>query len=264
MTHKARKRAISAQFDTAHEYDRAARIQKICATQLAKIIAHHYSLSAPHRILELGCGTGFLSTELCKLFPQTPLCITDLSPGMLTRAQRALHHHHTISFHVMDGEHPFTQWPPPHTPPFNLITSSLCWQWFTDRPAALRRLTDLLAPGGCLIVSTLLNHSLDEWRESCHATQISCGVPHYPTRDQLQHEWPTTGQGTWTDTTLTDPVASARHFLKDLRHIGASLPHTDHTPSQNRSLRHAMQWFDAHHRAVSYHIGFGFFKKAIS
>lgn len=257
-----RKTAIAAQFDAADHYDQAARVQRRCATQLTQHIATATAQHPPRRILELGCGTGFLSAQLLTIFPQATLCATDLAPAMLQRTRARLGDDKRVSYRLMDGEHPETDWAEPAHPPFDLITSSLCWQWFTDRPKALQRLCALLAPGGKLMVSTLLEHSLQEWRESCHATQTVCGVPIYPSRTQLEREWPDGGTGHWTDSILTDSVPSARIFLRELRQIGASLPQEGHTTLQGQSLRRAIRWFDDHHRTVRYHIGYGLFEKA--
>lgn len=257
-----RKTAIAAHFDAAHHYDDAARVQRRCAEQLAQRIRHHFPAHAPLRFLELGCGTGFLSAALLTAFPNATLCATDLSPAMLQRARTRLGTSDRVCFRVMDGEHPGTDWDhDPHAPPFDVITSSLCWQWFTDRPAALNRLCTLLNPGGHIIVSTLLEHSLHEWRESCAATHTPCGVPIYPSHTELEREWPHGGRGIWEECYIHDPVPSARIFLRELRQIGASLPQPNHRPSHGHVLRKAMQWFDDHYHSVCYHIGYGIFEK---
>lgn len=256
-----RKSAIAAHFDTAHRYNDAARVQKRCADHLAQRISAHLSQHTKHRILELGCGTGFLSAHLLARFPHATVCATDLSSAMLNRAKDALGHENRILFQLMDGEHPNTNWKTPHTPPFDLITSNLCWQWFADRPGALQRLCALLKPGGYIILSTLLEQSLHEWRDSCVSTNTACGVPQYPSRAQLEHEWPCTGTGQWHEEFLSDPVPSARVFLQELRQIGASLPRLDHQPAQGLSLRRAMRWFDNRHHTVCYHVGYGIFQK---
>ncbi|MXV43693.1 methyltransferase domain-containing protein [Saccharibacter sp. 17.LH.SD] len=258
-----RKSSIRDRFNSAIHYDQAARVQKRCATHLAQDSYTYCAPSPPQRILELGCGTGFLTSELRHLFPNASICATDLSPDMLKRTDERLGSSPNVFLRIMDGEFPHTDWPSSHHPPFDLITSSLCWQWFTDRPAALKRLIPLLAPGGCFVIATLVQDSLKEWRESCLATHIPCGVPDYPSLKLLNQEWPLDGTGLWEEHLLTDPVPSARHFLRDLRRIGATLPQNSYLPTRGLGLKQAMQWFDDHHHAVTYHIGFGFFRKNV-
>ncbi|MCL1514277.1 methyltransferase domain-containing protein [Parasaccharibacter sp. TMW 2.1891] len=253
-----RKTDIAARFDAAHDYEQAAFIQKQCARMLAGRICQSHLLHPPRRILEFGCGTGLLSRELVTAFPQAELHLTDLAPAMLDRVRRTLAPlPATVHLYVMDGEHPQ---PRDETGGgFDLITSSLCLQWFEDRAGAFRDLVALLRPGGRLMVSTLLAGSLHEWQESCEAAAIPCGVPDYPTLTQLQQDWPPGGHGQWDACPLHDPSPSARHFLKGLRMIGASLPKNGHQPTLG--LRRAMRHFDSHFDHVTYQAAFGAFQK---
>ncbi|MCX8667205.1 methyltransferase domain-containing protein [Acetobacteraceae bacterium B3987] len=257
----SRKTSIAARFDAAHDYEQAAFVQKQCARMLAERIRNHHTPQSPRRILEFGCGTGLLSRELVSSFPEAEFHLTDIAPTMLDRTRRHLAQlpvaPTALHMYVMDGENPQPQGIPDEG--FDLITSSLCLQWFEDRTRAFSRLVSLLRPGGWLMVSTLLEHSLHEWQESCKATTIPCGVPDYPSLTQLQKEWPTGGDGKWDIYTLHDPAPSARHFLKGLRMIGASLPRDGHRPTHG--LRRAMHHFDSHFNHVTYQVAFGIFQK---
>ncbi|GAN91461.1 biotin synthesis protein [Gluconobacter frateurii M-2] len=249
-----RKHQIAQRFNAAQDYDAAADIQYRCAELLAERIRKELALSHPSRILEFGCGTGFLTEQLSATFPDSPLIATDLAPGMIARAQERLTDR-PVTFRIMDGEHPDVDGP------FDLIASSLCFQWFEDRHAALQRLCKRLAPGGSLMLTTLLPGSLREWRSSCEHERASCGVPSYTEASTLQQEWPDGGSGTWSVMTLHDPVPSARVFLNKLRQIGASLPQPGSTPANLGALRRAMRHFDRHHQTVTYRIGLGIFRK---
>ncbi len=253
-----RKTNIAARFDAAHEYEQAAAIQKQCAQMLAERIRQRHATQSPCRILEFGCGTGLLSRDLVSAFPDAEFHLTDIAPAMLERTRQHLASlPTTVHLYVMDGENPQPQGRPDEG--FDLITSSLCLQWFEDRARAFHRLTSLLRPGGWLMVSTLLKGSLHEWQESCEAAAIPCGVPDYPSPMQLQEDWPSGGSGIWETHSLHDPAPSARHFLKGLRMIGASLPRRDHRPATD--LRRAMRHFDRHFDHVTYQAAFGFFQK---
>lgn len=254
----SRKTSIAARFDAAHDYEQAAAIQKQCARMLAKRIRQRHATQPPHRILEFGCGTGLLSRELVSAFPEAEFHLTDIAPAMLERTRQHLAPlPATVHLYAMDGENPQPQEAPPGG--FDLITSSLCLQWFEDRAKAFRDLVALLRPGGRLMVSTLLAGSLHEWQESCEAAAILCGVPDYPSLARLQEDWPSDGSGVWEPCSLHDPAPSARHFLKGLRMIGASLPRDGHRPTHG--LRKAMQHFDSHFDHVTYQTAFGVFQK---
>ncbi|MFT8977998.1 methyltransferase domain-containing protein [Gluconobacter oxydans] len=250
-----RRNSIAARFDAAEDYDAAAHIQRRCATTLMDRIRTATANDAPASILEFGCGTGFLTAQLADHFPQASLLATDLAPGMIARARQRLSDE-TIRFHVMDAEHPDV------SGPFDLIASSLCLQWFSNRSDGLRRLCGLLVPQGRLMVTTLLQGSLGEWKQACLAEGAPCGVPDYPSAQTVQTDWPTDGVGTWEVLTLQDPVDSARDFLRGLRQIGASVPRAGSTPAGIAALRRAMRHFDRTHSSVTYQIGIGTFVKS--
>lgn len=250
-----RRNSITARFDAAEGYDAAAHIQRRCATALMARIATATAKQPPGSILEFGCGTGFLTQALAAQFPQAHLLATDLAPGMIERARHRLSEQ-SVRFQIMDGEHPDV------AQPFDLIASSLCLQWFSDRRAGLRRLCDLLAPGGRLMVTTLLQGSLEEWKQACTVEKAPCGVPDYPSVTAVEADWPDSGMGTWEVLSLPDPVDGARAFLRGLRQIGASLPRRDSTPASAAAMRRAMRHFDRTACSVTYQVGIGIFVKA--
>jgi len=240
---------IAARFDTAEHYDQAARVQAFTAIALAQRIASRVTPdNPPRRILELGCGTGALTRLLRGLFPAAEITAIDLSPGMIARAARAVP---DICYHVMDAEHPTLPGP------FDLICSSFCMQWFSNREAAFRRLAHLLAPGGRLEVTTLAEGSFAQWREACAAQSLPCGFPDYPTARTLVAELPPSLQGEWSLETQRDPVGSARAFLLDLKKIGATTPKEASRKLTAPELRRVMQHFDRMTNEMDYQIAFG-------
>lgn len=254
-----RKDAIAARFGAARDYDAAAAVQRRSASLLAARLREATGVLPPGRILEFGCGTGLLTRHLRANFPRSTLLATDLSPAMLDRARETVRGTAGgTTFRVMDGEYPDAEGP------FGLIASNLCFQWFTDRRGALERLAALLEPGGVLAVTTLLEGSLSEWRDSCAAECVPCGVPDYPPAAVLEAEWPRGGAGRWEALTLRDPVPDARGFLAGLRRIGASLPREGARRADAAGLRRAMTRFDSVHDSVTYRIGLGLFRKDLS
>jgi len=67
-------------------YDKTASCQRHVAEKLAGLVFKHGRASATGmKILELGCGTGFLTEKLFEKFPACEFTITDLSKRMLSR-----------------------------------------------------------------------------------------------------------------------------------------------------------------------------------
>ena len=221
---------LAASFGEAHAYDRHAAAQQAVANQLATRIAAAPLTAAP-RVLEVGCGTGFLGEALLPLLPDATWTMTDLAPAMLERARMRLGARHTITYRPMDGEHPDLPGP------FDLIVSSLAVQWFGDLAAGLGRLASLLAPGGLLAFSTLVEGSFAAWR-AAHG-DLPCGVPTYPSAQALQ------AMGCDVDIIEVPVEGSAAAFLRHLRGIGARLPREGYRPLSPRQLHQVMRRYDA-------------------
>ncbi|GBR37362.1 biotin synthesis protein [Neoasaia chiangmaiensis NBRC 101099] len=246
---------IAQRFDEASGYDTAARIQKRCAMELADRIRRIFCGKSPKRILEFGCGTGFLTAELVRLFPHAEIVATDIAPGMIRRAQSRLHVPN-VRFEVMDAQRPKPDGR------FDLICSSLCLQWFTDRALGLARLASQLSAAGRLMVTTLARGSFDEWRKACDTERVPCGFPTYPEPDALASDWPVNGHGKWDVVDLRDTPADGMTFLRELRDIGATTPAL-HSRSAGIALRRVIRRFDSTMSGVTYKIAFGDFERHI-
>ncbi|KAF2765327.1 S-adenosyl-L-methionine-dependent methyltransferase [Teratosphaeria nubilosa] len=73
----------------SHDYDRTEQLTKPPAISMVEL-AHQLSPLDGNSasVLELGCGTGFLTMELAHRFPDTPILATDISEGMLEKVKR--------------------------------------------------------------------------------------------------------------------------------------------------------------------------------
>jgi SAM-dependent methyltransferase len=170
-----KQRMIRA-FDAAAGYDEAAAIQQQVAASLARRIAA-LPLLGHARILEVGCGTGLVAAALPRLPDRADWLMTDVSAAMVRRARQRFQGRAGFRFAILDAENPQFE---TEEGPFDLVCSSLAAQWFEDLPQALERLLRLLKPGGHLLVSTLAEGSLVEWR-AAHATLgLEAGTPAYP------------------------------------------------------------------------------------
>ncbi|MDF7673427.1 methyltransferase domain-containing protein [Acetobacteraceae bacterium ESL0709] len=258
----SRNQKIACQFDKAVNYDSASSIQKEAAERLAHLVGRHLTLKAPATILEIGCGTGHLSEQLLRLYPEASFILSDIAPQMLERTESKIRqtglYSPKIQFHLMDGE---IFDPPPPSRQVTLIVSNLCIQWFRDRPSAFKYFAEFLLPGGMLCLTTLANGTFHEWKESCKVASVSCGIPDYPTLSTLNSDWPKHGKGEWYLQTIKEDMPSAHVFLRNLKAIGASLPHATHRPLKISALQKAMTVFDKAYHDITYQIAFGLFRK---
>lgn len=197
------KHRFSAAVDT---YDQYADLQRNVADSLMdRIIA---GVCSPHSILEVGCGTGYLTKQIGNLYPTSALIGIDIVPSMLKKCQERYSGGHYL---VADGEHlPFNQ-------PFDLIVSNLCLQWFQNPTVSLQQLVKL---GGAVALSTFGPQSFQEWHDVCRQydlpirTQNFLSInelgailgPNYCVKSQL----------------IKKPFASWGQFWRQIRKIGAS------------------------------------------
>lgn len=257
MSDDGRKRALAAAFGAAApHYEAAAGVQRLTAGRLAARIAALPLPPAP-RILEIGCGTGFLTRALDQRLPQAQWLVTDLAPEMVGWCRaRPETDPARQRFLVMDGERPCLA---PVTG-FDLICSSLALQWFAEPAAALERLAALLAPGGWLVWSTLACDSFAEWRRAHAECGLCAAVPDYPAPAALQALWPAGGTGTVEEEHLPRHYPDGMAFLTELRRIGADLPAAGSRPLPPGALRRILRRF-AGGLTVTYHLAYGRFRR---
>jgi malonyl-CoA O-methyltransferase len=241
---------IRKAFDRAAEtYGRAAVVQRTVALRLAEKIAT-LPLPPRPRILEIGCGTGFLTQALRERLPDAEWLVTDISPRMLD-ACRVRIGTGGAEFRVMDGERPALE-----GGRFDLVCSSLAVQWFEDLGPALEQLAGLAAPGGWLAFSTLAEGTLEDWRRAHADLGLVCGGPDYPGAAALAAMLGPRGR--IETETVVQAHSDARAFLGDLKAIGAASPIPGRRPLAPGDLKRVMQRFDAAGASARYEIAYGF------
>jgi ubiquinone/menaquinone biosynthesis C-methylase UbiE len=118
------------------------------------------ALESHHRVLDIGCGTGTLATEIKRLHPKVEVTGLDPDPKALTRARRKAERAGVaIRFQQgFAGELPFPD------ESFDRVFSSLMFHHLAgdEREKALREVRRVLAPGGSL-------HLVDFARPDQHA-----------------------------------------------------------------------------------------------
>lgn len=240
---------VARAFAAAADYDSHARVQRLAARELARRIV---ALPLPNRprVLEIGCGTGFLTQALRDEGLGGDWLITDLATAMLERARARLCENQKeeprLTFVQFDGEHDV-----PPEGPFDLVCASLATQWFADEPAALGRWREWLTPGGHVMVATLGPGTFTEWRDA-HASQgVTSGTLAFTPLADLQALSPTDAL---TVDRYRERHADARAFLDALRGIGAQTSHSGHRPLSPRALRRVMRRFEANGAIASYEV----------
>ncbi|MCA9259132.1 MAG: methyltransferase domain-containing protein [Planctomycetales bacterium] len=148
-------RSIERHFSRAAEiYHREASVQRAAARRLADEIA---SLPRnPRRILDIGCGTGFLTREVAERFPTARVEGVDLSLGAVAFARQQLDDLPNVEVNVADAL-AFTS-----PEPFDLIVSSSSLQWLRPFETLFGNVRGMLATRGDFCLTGMLEGTLGE------------------------------------------------------------------------------------------------------
>jgi ubiquinone/menaquinone biosynthesis C-methylase UbiE len=108
---------------------------------------------SPHRILDVGCGTGYLLRGLAQRCPAaTELAGIDAAPEMIEAARRAAGSDGRLSFQTGLAERlPY----PAGT--FDLVLSTTSFDHWADQQAGLAECARVLTPGGYLVLADLFS-----------------------------------------------------------------------------------------------------------
>lgn len=148
-------RSVERHFSkAARTYNSHALIQRSAAELLSWRIRD--ACNEASIILDVGCGTGFLSKELSRLYPSARIIGLDISPGMLACAQEELAEVKNVSFILGDAREFLSH------EKFDLIVSSSSLQWLNPLRIFCTKVKLLLKPGGFFCISSMLEGTLNE------------------------------------------------------------------------------------------------------
>jgi len=134
----------------------------------------------PSRVLDIGCGTGLLTSRIRAVFPRARIVGCDFSGGMLAHAARR-----DPSVHWVQGDGgrlPFAD------RAFDTIVSTEAFHWFPDQAAALAEFFRVLEPGGRLFLA-LMNTPAAPVSAALHAGSRLLGEPFYWPSNRQMREW---------------------------------------------------------------------------
>lgn len=233
-----RQAAIARSFGAASNYAAQARVQRIAADTLAKKIAS-LGLAAP-RLLEIGCGTGFLTSALRGCGIGGAWIVTDLSAAMVARCREAMDDDAALSFACFDAASPDA----PAGGPFDIVTASLAVQWLGPLEPVVERMLGWLKPGGHLVFNTLGSRTFAVWNQALEQAGAQPGTLPLEEAAAIASIRPDLQQGAPMVELLEEEHPNARAFLSALRGIGATVPAPGHRPASPAALRRAMRRLD--------------------
>ncbi|MBY0597421.1 malonyl-ACP O-methyltransferase BioC [Bacillus bingmayongensis] len=207
----------------AVSYDQYASVQKKMAQQLLSIMKKHYHKMSSIRILELGCGTGYLTEQLAVAFPNAKITAIDFAESMIAVA-KTRNHVESVTFRCEDIEHLTL------SESFDVIISSATFQWLNDLQTTLKSLYRYLFEDGLLLFSTFGEQTFQELHTAFQSAKEEKNIQNsvsvgqrFVTREQLQDVCESvTGDVHVSETCYIEKFATVRGFLQSIRKVGAT------------------------------------------
>lgn len=146
------KKSVATAFNKAsNTYDDAASLQKSIGYILLDQLIPTLS---PSVVLDIGCGTGYLTQALLKKYPNTQIYNIDL-------AEKMLHGQLYSKAILADFDRlPFAD------QSVDILIANLCAQWSPSLSATIAEWFRVLKTGGRILFSTMIENSMYELRKS--------------------------------------------------------------------------------------------------
>jgi len=224
------KQQVASSFGQAASfYEEHAEVQREVADRLIASLKPWKGILPSGPIIELGCGTGFVTEGLLKLYgdEEREIQATDLSEDMVGFCRQKFEGHDHLSFRVQDAENP----PPVDEPHYGMTISGFTAQWFKDPAQTLARWLEVTKPGGLLLVSFPGEECFPEWREKCQELGLPFTANTLPDVEEMVVKMSLgPAQLDYYEDTITQTFDDARDFFRQLKRVGAS------TQKKGRSL----------------------------
>lgn len=165
MEFSINKQTVADRFKrSANTYHKEATVQRQIARHLCKLVCPY--IFRPVSVLEIGCGTGFLTEEIMKNIPLTSALLNDINPEMKSFIHRFLSE--KCRFVACDAEkQSFSK-------TFDLITSSSVIQWFNNIEKFICNTPNILSDNGIIALSSFGKENMKEIK---NITGISLPYP---------------------------------------------------------------------------------------
>ncbi|NGP76242.1 methyltransferase domain-containing protein [Balneolaceae bacterium YR4-1] len=236
------------------DYNEHATVQKEVANRLIASLKPWRDILPPGPILEVGCGTGFVTNGIVDLYPKREKVITDLSEEMVDFCRDRFQSAKNISFQQLDAEQLQTE-----EPKYGMTVCGFAAQWFKDPALTLGKLMEATRPGGLLLASFPGNESFPEWKKCCEDLGLPFTGNDLPDTEEIVIKMSTGPvQVDYYEDTVTESYPSALHFFRHLKNIGAGTHRKGRslTPSEMKMLIRHWDSQNEEDITVSYHVVF--------
>jgi ubiquinone/menaquinone biosynthesis C-methylase UbiE len=172
-------RAVGEGFDrSAQDYDEILVHNRTGARRLVDALPEGDYAD----VLDVGCGTGFVTEEMARRFAVARVTGVDPSEGMLGRFRARVAGLGVDATVVRAGVHDM----PVPDAAFAAVVSGMAFHWFPDKPAAIAAMARRLRPGGVLGVLASARGTDQEFLEVLRAVRPPVPAPWIDVFGQIQ------------------------------------------------------------------------------
>jgi malonyl-CoA O-methyltransferase len=231
------KQSLMKRFSaSALEYDQYAMVQKKMAKRVVKEAIKGGEKRENLNILEIGCGTGYLTGILLDKLESPNIVALDIAPGMIAESKKKFEKS-GIEFRCEDIETAKLE------EKYDLIVSNATFQWLNDLESTVAKLIGCLREGGKIVFSTFGEGTFKELYDSFEKASLESGVSSesrlgqtFYSLTELKQVLEESARATDTDCGIEvyeemeyERFKSAKEFLCSIKKIGAN--------NSNRGLR---------------------------
>jgi malonyl-CoA O-methyltransferase len=225
----------------ANNYDKYAVVQNTVANKLANIILDKAKIDNKN-IIEIGCGTGFLTEKVLTNSSVTSYLANDISFDMLKKL-KSKNLPCSINYLCQDAENLYLN------AKYDYLISSLCFQWFSNIERSLANLSSYAKE---MFFSVLIDGTFQEWVYACNKVNKTSGVNQFISKNMLLNHIELMNPQYYElieaeeVQNYTNPI----QFLKEIKLIGANVSMYNY---QNQFIRPILNAF-SHYNKITYKI----------
>jgi len=239
---------------SAGSYEKFGTLQREVSARLVREFTPFEG--SPQRALDIGCGTGFTSTDVKERWPTADIHPLDLALPMAKRT-------HAAGFiKSVAGDASSL---PYAASLFDIVVSSLALQWGSDYKRIFSEIFRTLKPGGLFSFSVLLPGTLRELRGAYDSASRECTgkgahFPSFTSIDAMTAPLKTVGFRNLSThaESVVKSYSTVGEMMRTLKGIGATNPARPENPPRRDVLARTMEFYPGRngHVEATYEISY--------